>query len=322
MGRIGLAMHRASGARRRVAPVLFALALVGASTALAQQKPSATQHFATPEAAVDALIAAARANDEKKLLAIFGPDSRSVIGSGDAVRDESDRAAAVAAYDAAHRIDRDGDKATLVIGKDDWPFAVPIVKRGEGWVFDTKAGADELLSRRIGRNELDTIQVCEAYVDAQFEYAEKDRNGDGIREYAQRFLSSPGKHDGLYWHEGTGDDQSPLGPLIVNARAEGYTGDPKKDQRTPYHGYYFRILKGQGKSAAGGAYSYMATNRMIGGFALVAYPAEYGRSGIMTFVVNQSGVVFQKDLGPDTAKLAGAMMLYDPDSTWSKADQH
>jgi len=293
--------------------------MLGGSAATAQQK-AGPQRFDTPEAAVESLIAAVRANDEAKLLAIFGPEGRSVVGSGDTVRDKTDRAAAVAAYDAAHKIEREGDKATLVIGKDDWPFAIPIVKRANGWVFDTKAGADELLSRRIGRNELDTIKTCEAYVDAQFEYAEKDRNGDGVREYAQRFLSSPGKHDGLYWDEGAGEEESPLGPLIVNARAEGYTGDPKKDQRTPYHGYYFRILKGQGKNAAGGAYSYMANRRMIGGFALVAYPAEYGRSGIMTFVVNQSGVVFQKDLGPDTAKIAGAMALYDPDSTWSKAE--
>lgn len=314
------AARLATISRWRAAGVLVAIMVLGASTAVAQQKPAGPQHFASPEAAVDALIAAVRANNESKLLAIFGTDSRSVIGSGDPVRDKSDRAAAVAAYDAAHKIEREGDTATLVIGNDDWPFAIPIVKRGDAWVFDTKAGADELLGRRIGRNELDTIKTCEAYVDAQFDYVEKDRNGDGIREYAQRFLSSPGKHDGLFWEQQAGEEESPLGPLIVNARAEGYTGDPKKDQRTPYHGYYFRILKGQGKNAAGGAYSYLANGRMIGGFALVAYPADYGRSGIMTFVVNQTGVVYQKDLGPSTAKIASTMALYDPDSTWSKSE--
>ena len=316
---IGLATRPLRAPRWRAVAVLVVVMILGAPAATAQQK-AGPQSFQTPEAAVDALIAATRDNDERRLLAIFGPESRSVLGSGDPVRDKADRAAAVAAYDAGHRIDREGDKATLVIGKEDWPFAIPIVKRGETWVFDIKAGADELLSRRIGRNELDTIKTCEAYVDAQFDYAEKDRNDDGFREYAQRFLSSPGKHDGLFWEERAGEEESPLGPLMVSARAEGYTGDPKKDQRTPYHGYYFRILKGQGKNAAGGAYSYLAKGHMIGGFALVAYPAEYGRSGIMTFIVNQTGVVFQKDLGANTAKTAGAMALFDPDGTWSKAE--
>jgi hypothetical protein len=205
----------------------------------------------------------------------------------------------------------------LVYGDDDFPFAIPIVKKGEQWHFDTDAGRSEILARRIGRNELATIQVCLAYVDAQREYGSTDRDGDGLFEYAQKFRSTPGKEDGLYWPSEPGQPESPLGELVADARSEGYAGKP---QGSPYHGYLFKLLKAQGPHAEGGAYDYVVRGNMIGGFALVAYPAQYGVSGIMTFVVNHDGVVYSKDLGPNTTKLAAAMTRYDPDSSWKKEE--
>jgi len=189
------------------------------------------------------------------------------------------------------------------------------VKRGDAWRFDTKAGADEILNRRIGRNEFNAIQVCGAIVDAEHEYASKDRTGSGYLEYAQKFMSSPGKRDGLYWPL-TAGEESPIGPLVVSARAEGYGPRGAHEKRSPYHGYYYRILKKQGKDARGGAYSYVVHGRMIGGFALVAFPAKYGDSGVMTFIVNQNGVVYEKALGPHTATIARAMTTFNPDASW------
>ena len=197
----------------------------------------------------------------------------------------------------------------------------PYRKDGQKWRFDTKAGKQEILARRIGRNELSTIQTCLVYVDAQHEYARKDRDKNGLLEYAQKFRSSPGKEDGLYWDTREGEEESPLGPLVAEAVKEGYgrkTGKQIAGQPTPYHGYYYRILKAQGKSAPGGAYDYVVNGKMIGGFALVAYPAQYGNSGIMTFIVNQDGAVYQKNLGKNTAKIAQAMESFDPDKTWKK----
>ena len=247
---------------------------------------------------------------------MLGPEGQSLVYSGDAVADRNAANRFAAEYDHAHHIEAGGGKLVLHVGADDFPFPVPLVPDGPEWRFDTAAGKEEILNRRIGRNELDTIQVCLAYVDAQRDYYSQDRNADGLREYAARFASSSGKRDGLYWRTKPGEPPSPLGPLVVRARGEGYGGH---QQGTPYHGYLFRILTAQGPAASDGAYSYMAHGRMIGGFALVAYPAQYGVSGVMTFIVNHEGVVYQKDLGPDTASIARAMKLYNPDSTWKKA---
>ncbi|MEJ2068151.1 MAG: DUF2950 domain-containing protein, partial [Deltaproteobacteria bacterium] len=206
------------------------------------------------------------------------------------------------------------DKFILHGGENDWPMPIPLVKEGDAWSFDTEEGRDEILNRRIGKDELNTIEVCLAYVDAQREYAAKDDNGDKMCDYAQKITSTRGKRNGLYWETKEGEGQSPMGPLMAKAAKEGYTGRAL----SPYHGYYYKILKAQGKHASGGAYSYVVKGMMMGGFALVAYPAEYGSSGIMTFIVNQEGVVYQKDLGKKTKKIAEAMTLYDPDETWQQ----
>ncbi|MFZ0693340.1 MAG: DUF2950 domain-containing protein, partial [Alphaproteobacteria bacterium] len=270
--------------------------------------------FASPEQAVAELVAADRSGDTAGLESIFGPDGKKLIDSGDPVADKQWREKFVAAYEKRNGIENEGDdKAILIVGEHDWPYPIPIVKQGESWRFDTKAGAEAILDRRIGRNELNTIEVCRAYVDAQREYAAKDRDGSGLPEYAQRFLSSPGKHDGLYWETGPGEAQSPLGPLVARASAEGYDTSGK---HVPYHGYYFKILKQQGTNARGGGYLYIADGHMIGGFALVAYPAQYGVSGVMTFMVNQDGVIYQKNFGPDTATIAEQIDAFDPDETW------
>ena len=220
------------------------------------------------------------------------------------------------AYDAKHNVIVEGDKASLVIGADDFPFPIPLTRQKAGWKFDTAAGRLEILYRRIGRNELDAIQTCLAYVDAQNEYAEKDRTGAGPGVYAQRIVSSSGKKDGLYWPASDGD-ASPLGELVAQASAEGYKAGAG---RTPYHGYYYRILTQQGPNAPGGALNYVVKGKMIGGFALLAYPAEYGNSGVMTFLVNHSGTVYQKDLGDYTMRLVERMTWFDPDQTWKKVD--
>ena len=207
------------------------------------------------------------------------------------------------------------------MGKDDWPFPIPIAKKDSLWYFDTDEGRDEILARRIGSNELCAIQVCLVYVDAQREYAKKDWDNDGLLEYAQKFRSDAGKKNGLYWETGEGDEQSPLGPLFAAAQEEGYALKQSDSGPSPYHGYYYRILTAQGKDAPGGAYNYVVKGNMLGGFAMMAYPAQYGASGIMTFVVNHDGIVYQKDLGEDTEKAAQAVRLFNPDSTWRKAGE-
>jgi hypothetical protein len=296
-----------------LALVLLRITLVSAPAAAAAQKT-----FETPEQAVNALVRGARNGNAQALLAILGPDSKKLLSSGDKVADAQARRKFVAAYDEAHRIDSDGDdRRILIVGRDDWPFPFPIVQRGKAWAFDASAGAAEILERRVGANELDAIEVCHAYVDAQREYAEKDRNNDGYIEYAQKFLSSAGKRDGLYWPVAPGEEESPIGPLMVRAQAQGYSTEPSLSPR-PYHGYFYRILKGEGKAAKGGAYDYVVNGHMIGGFALVAFPAQYGVSGVMTFIVNQDDIVYQKDLGPDTAGIAEKMTLFDPDPSWKK----
>jgi hypothetical protein len=240
--------------------------------------------------------------------------------SGDAVADKLRRDRFLAAYDEKNRLAAEGQNMILIVGKDDWPFPIPLVKKGNGWIFDTAQGREELLNRRIGENELTVIQVLLAIVDAQREYAIKDRNRDGLLEYAQKFISDSGKHNGLYWEAKQGEPQSPLGPFVARARSEGYKG--KGDNTpVPFHGYYFRILTAQGKDAPGGAYSYFVRGKMIGGFAVVASPAEYGSSGVMTFIVNHDGKVFQKNLGANTAAMAKSMKEYNPDKSWTAVKQ-
>jgi len=224
----------------------------------------------------------------------------------------------LAAYDAHWDITHKGASvAVLDVGKDDWPLPIPLVKNAAGWHFDTAAGKREILARRIGRNEMAAIQAALAYVDAQRDYASKDR-GDGVLDYAQRFISTPGKHDGLYWETAQNEPASPLGPTFAAARAEGYGFGGQQQSPRPYHGYYYRILTAQGPAAKGGAYSYLAGNHMIGGFALVAYPASYRVSGVTSFIVNQDGVIFQKDLGPNTADIASKMNEFNPGPGWTK----
>lgn len=274
----------------------------------------ADKTYASPEDAVNALVAALKANDRAATIAVLG-NVGEWISSGDKVADRAVADRFVAAYDAKHAITRDGDTAKLVVGNDDFPFAFPIVKTGERWHFDTDAGKDELLARRIGENELDVVKVMQAIVDAQREYSSEDRNGDGVLDYAQKFASSPGKHDGLYWPAKAGEPASPLGALVAQAAGQGYSKGEKGPR--PFHGYYFRMLKGQGKGAESGAVDYVVKGRAIGGFAVVAYPAKYGNSGIMTFIVNQDGKVYQADLGPKSAEQAGKMQRFDPDKSWS-----
>ena len=277
--------------------------------------------FMSPEEAVKALIDAVEADDTKELLVILGPAGKEIIFSGDEVADKTGRDRFVKAYEDTNKLVKENDKkAILHVGNEDWPFPIPIVKTGETWRFDTQEGKEEILNRRIGRNELNAIQVCLAYVDAQREYALKNRNGGSLREYAQKFVSEKGKKNGLYWESKEGEEESPLGPLVVKAVQEGYRGKKSGDKPAPYHGYYYRILKAQGKHAPGGEYDYMVGGKMIGGFALVAYPAEYGNSGIVTFIVNHEGVVYEKDLGKGTEKVARAMKKFNPDKTWKKAE--
>jgi hypothetical protein len=290
-----------------VTMLLFSMHAFGAE---AQQKS-----FATPDEAVNALVVAAKANDLKALRAVLGNDPGD-LSSGDAVADRALREQFVAAYDAKHALTAAGEAMTLTIGNDDFPFGFPLVKTGDRWRFDTAAGKDELLARRVGANELDAIKVMQAIVDAQREYASKDRNGDGVLDYAQKFASSPGKRDGLYWKTNAGEPPSPLGVLAAHAADEGY-GKSEKGP-TPYHGYVYKMLKGQTKSAESGELDYVVKRHAIGGFAVVAWPAKYGSSGIMTFIVNQDGKVYQSDLGPKSAEQASKMQRFDPGKGWSQ----
>jgi hypothetical protein len=292
--------------------ILYAVLLSASAPLLAEER------FNTPEAAVDALVAAARSGDTKAIVRLLGPQGKAIVSSGDPVADKNTREKFVATYDAKHEIEREGDGTqTLILGNDDFPFPIPLINKGGKWQFDAQAGLDEILRRRVGRNELAAIQVALAYVQAQNEYASLDPGGLGQHVYAQRIVSRPGKKDGLYWPTAKGETPSPLGELAAQAAAEGYKAGAKP---IPYHGYYYRILKRQGPSAPGGAYDYLVNGRMIGGFALLSYPAEYGNSGIMTFMVNQDGTVYQKDLGPKTTELARQIDSFAPDQSWTKAE--
>jgi Protein of unknown function (DUF2950) len=302
------------------ATALTAAIIVTASASIATSSVALAQEdYKTPQAAIDALVATARSSDEKAALVVLGRYGEDIISSGDKVSDDAVRERFVNSYDAKHQITMDGDnKAILVMGDNDYPFPIPMVRNKNGsWSFDTEAGRREILYRRIGHNELDAIQTSLAYVDAQNDYAAQDRTGAGTGVYAQRFVSTPGKKEGLYWPTEQGEEESPLGELFAAASKQGYrTGEG----RSPYHGYYYKILAKQGPDAVGGAADYIVNGNMIGGFALVAYPAEYRNSGVMTFIVNYAGTVYEKDLGPDTAEIAERMTSFNPDSTWKKVD--
>jgi len=309
------------GRRRGVGPRLVAVGLVIMSLAGGwSTSPSgaaiAPRRFESLEEATGAFITALKAGDQKALVSIFGDDTKRLLSSGDAVADKRAREQFVTAYDEQHRLEGGGGKVVLIVGKEDFPFPIPLVPDGPWWRFDTAAGREEIINRRVGRNELHTIQVALAYVDAQREYYARDPDGNGLLQYARKFASAPGKRDGLYWDAKPGEPPSPLGLFVAQARAEGYS---KKDGPIAYWGYHFRILTAQGKDAPGGAYDYLAKGSMIGGFALVAYPAQWGASGAMTFIVNHDGVVYEKNLGPNTAAIARAMKQFNPDSSWKKS---
>ncbi|MGC3965455.1 MAG: DUF2950 domain-containing protein [Rhodocyclaceae bacterium] len=273
---------------------------------------NAGRAFPTPDAAAEALVNSVKAADVKAVVGILGADSRQWILTGDGPTDRREWGNFVAAYDAQHTIRKDDEKrATLVVGKDQYPFSFPIVLTQGGWRFDSAKGKEELIDRRVGMNELSTIEVLRAIVDAQREYALMNR-GDNLRGYATRFASTPGKRDGLYWPAEQGQAQSPLGPLVADAQAEGYTA---RHQGQPYHGYRFRMLSGQGPNAIGGAEKY-ATGNDVGGFAVIAYPAQYGVSGVKTFMVNQEGIVLERDLGASTASIANRTTVFNPEPGW------
>jgi hypothetical protein len=275
------------------------------------------EKFKSPEDAFGALIGAAKTNDTVELLAIFGPQGKDIISSGDAVADSNARKRFVKSAEEDVKFSKlDENTMLAVIGKDACSFPIPIVRSGQEWVFATDEGKQEIINRRIGKNELSTIQVSLAYVDAQREYASKDRDGSGALQYAQRFMSREGKKDGLYWEAAAGEESSPLGPLFAQATDEGYSVRKPGEKHKPYHGYYFRVLKSQGGKAPGGELDYIVNGRMTAGFGLLAYPAEYGVSGIMTFMANQQGIVYEKDLGPKTEEIAKAATKYAPDDTW------
>ena len=307
--------------RYGLAAFIAAIIVVTVFSFLASAQDIKQKKFKSPEDAFKSLVEAAKNNDTKELLAIFGPEGKDIISSGDEVVDRGGRKRFVKAAKEAVKFSKLDDETMLpVIGKDERSFPIPIVKSGQEWVFSTEEGKEEIINRRIGRNELYTIRVSLAYVDAQRKYVLKDRDEDKLLEYAQKFVSDKGQKNGLYWEAKEGEEQSPLGPLVAKAAKEGYTGKKSGDKPRPYHGYHYKILKAQGKNAPGGEYDYMVKGKMIGGFALVAYPAEYGNSGVMTFIVNQDGVVYEKDLGKDTEKIATVLKNFDPDKTWKKVE--
>jgi hypothetical protein len=304
---------------RTFLPLIVALVLL-ASVLPAIGQRSSQLVFATPEAAVEALVAALRDNNEKALLDIFGHEHEDVLVQKDKAAAREYRGRLFRAAEVSRRLETEGnDRLVLVIGREAWPFPIPLMRDASGWRFDTQAGVEEIINRRIGRFELNAIAVCRAYIDAQRQYASKRRDGSPVHRYAQRIGSSPGKQDGLYWDEATAPagEISPFGPLVAQAQ-------PLLDGRKPgdpYQGYYFRILTAQGPNAPGGRYSYIINGNMIAGFAMVAFPADYDSSGVMTFLCSHHGDVLQKDLGERTAKIGRTLKEYNPDSTWTKVEE-
>ncbi|MEO5955096.1 MAG: DUF2950 domain-containing protein [Nitrospiraceae bacterium] len=294
---------------------VFTLALIAIAPA-SLTATAAQQSFTSPEAGTTALVEAVKANDQATLRAILGSHGKTLINSGDSVADQQNRDAFIKAYGEANKLVLEGGtQAVLVIGLDEWPMPIPLVKSPAGWRFDTPQGEKEILTRRIGRNELAAIQVCLAIVDAAHEYAALDVDRDGIPEYTTQFVSTPGKHDGLYWQTTADEPLSPLGPLLAAATREGYTHSLSRPL-APYHGYFYRILTKQGKDAQGGARDYLFKGHMIGGLAVIAYPARYGVSGIMSFLINHDGVVYEHNLGKNTSVIASKMTTFNPDAWW------
>jgi hypothetical protein len=318
-------MHTANSDNKGWVRRLGSLALVIAALALlsgcAQEERIEPKAFASAQDAVDTLVQAMRTHDMEQLKAIVGSEGTELVESGDEVADQQNRQEFLRLYDEKHGLTTNGDgSVTLCLGNLDWPFPLPLVANGQNWAFDVASGKEEVINRRVGRNELSAVQVCQAIADAQREYALRDPNNDGVHEYAQRFWSEPNKRNGLYWPTAEGEQPSPLGELAAEASEEGYTRDPNASGPRPYHGYCYRILKSQGPSAAAGALDYVVKGKMILGFAVVAYPAEYDNSGVMTFIINQDGVVYQKDLGEKTEKLAREMTAFDPGEGWQKVE--
>lgn len=297
-------------------PLIAALAIL--TQAGVTGAAHAQQKFKTPEDAVTALVSAVRADNVRDMVMVLGAQGRDIVVSGDPVADQTARAAFLIAYDLKHQVVKtDEDRADLVVGKNDWQLPIPLVRNGNTWQFDAVSGRREVLVRRIGRNELSAIQVALAYVDAQNDYASMNPLGLKVDTYAQRIISNPGKKDGLYWPAAANEPQSPLGEAFATATIRGYR---PSGGRVPYHGYYFKVLTAQGPNAPGGAMNYLVKGNLMGGFGLVAWPAEYGNSGVMTFMVNHAAVVLQKDLGPNTARVASRMTAFDPDHTWRRVD--
>ena len=297
----------------------FTLLCVGS---MATSATGAPQSYPTPEAAVDALVAAAQSDDAKTaLLDVLGPQAEQLVSSGDEVADAAARRRFVTQYDEAHSLVAEGtDGYTLEVGSDAWPMPIPIVKTAAGWSFDVESGIDELVYRRIGRNELGAIETCRGIVQAELDYAAAGHDGQPAGIYAQKLVSDPGTHNGLYWPTQPDEPASPIGPFIAEAAAQGYPTDSGSDGPKPYHGYIYRLLTAQGAAATGGAKNYLVDGRLSGGFAVIAYPVEYQSSGVQTFITNQDGVIYQKDLGPDTGEIAAKIEAFDPDPSWSRAD--
>jgi len=313
----------------RRSTVIFALLLVVAlsnrgCTNTGNKANEQQLTFSSPDDAIKMLVTALRSDDKAELEKIFGPGNEELLSSGDDIADHYNRQRVLEAYDEKHGLLKNKDGSmTLTVGNNDWPMPIPLVQEGAWgkWYFDTDTGADEIVNRRIGRNELDVIQVCKAIGDAQREYATQDPNNDGMPEYARKFISDEGQKNGLYWPTAEGEPLSPLGQLAAEAQVQGYSAAPNPTgEPRPYRGYYYRMLTAQGEDAPGGARNYEVKGKLIGGYAVVAWPAEYGSSGVMTFISNYTGDVYQKDLGDDTDKLARAMIEYNPDSTWKKCE--
>jgi Protein of unknown function (DUF2950) len=296
--------------RAPLAAGLAAFVLLGAGCAGKKQEAAG---FATPEAAVAALVAALEKDDMAAIATLLGPGTEELLSSGDPVADKTDRAEFLANYKAKNSLAADGDRMLLTVGDNEWPMPIPLVQRDGKWVWDGAAGADEVIYRRVGENELGAIDVMYGYVNAQIAYASAGRDGDPAGIYALKLISDEGLHNGLYWPAGEGEAPSPAGPFVAAAAAEGYASAG----RTPYHGYYYRMLYAQGPNANGGAREYFKDGVLTEGFAGIAWPADYGSSGVMTFIVNQDGVVFQKDLGEDTATVVETIQKFDPDSSWT-----
>jgi hypothetical protein len=299
--------------------ILTATVWLAAAHAAPTSAPAPQRSFASAEEAVSAFVTALRDQREADLRAILGPEGDRVIDSGDRYEDRELHERFIALYDEKHTIDQNSPaRAELDVGPNDWPMPIPIVENNGGWTFDTKAGAQTIVDRRIGRNELSAIRTLLACVDAQSDYFDRAKKANGRGEYAARLVSTPGQRDGLYWPAAQAEAASPLGPLIDAAREAGYPGELVGGKPIPYEGYYFRILRAQGPNGDGGAKSYLQAGRMTGGFALIAWPAVFGSTGIMTFIVGPDGDVYQKDLGSETTRIAPAMTTFDPDLTWTR----